>query len=310
MMYSDYQAPPATPHLQLIPTIESDNRSIVLRPNRLGLGYRLADGAEGFGPTDVENEIIPRVGRRGAVLGTQRETESDVYLPIIVKSTSSQEIRRLVADMTEVFNRANGMFKIMLTDPATGVTTYRRVAYREGLRSPEWMSPQAVKYSITADYVDPWAYSNHTEQVTLEVAPAATGGVTFPLRFPVRFNRSALTTDRLGTNNGSNPAPVSLRFNGPVTDPEIELVGLWRFAVRGTLQWDEYLVIDPMDSTATVYSTTGRNPRSAYNMMSVGSRFTDLEMPPGTHPFVFRALDDTYTATVEATWPHTYSGMI
>ena len=308
--FSDYEAPPQAPHHQLVPAIESDAGHILLRPNRDGHGYKLADGAEGFGPADVDNEITPRIGRRGAMLGEQRETESDMMLPIIISSTTTAEVRRLVAEMSAVFKRADGMFKVLLTDPATGITRYRHVAYREGLRTPVWSGPTMVKYSITADYMDPWAYSVETEEVRLEVAPGASGGLTVPVHIPIRFSRSAQTTDRFGANTGDNPSPVTLRFNGPVTDPEIELIGHWKFSVRGSLAWDEYLEVDPLNSTAYVYSTTGRSRRTAYNMISVGSRFTDLVMPPGTHPFAFRALDETYTATVTATWPHTFAGMI
>lgn len=307
---SDYVAPPRTHHQQLVASLESDAGRILLRPNELGHGFKLTTDAEGFGPADVENEVTPRVGRRGAMLGEQREVEADMFLPIIIRSTTSAEVRRLVAEMSAVLKRADGTFRVMLTDPATGVTKYRDVAYREGLRTPVWSSPTTVKYSITADYMDPWAYSVGEESVTLSVAPGASGGLVVPVTFPIRFARSAQTTERFGTNTGGNPSPVTLRFNGPVTDPEAELIGQWKFKINGTLAWDEYLEVDPLNSTAYVYSTTGRSRRSAYNMISVGSRFTDLVMPPGTHPFAFRAIDTTYTATVTATWPHTFAGMI
>lgn len=305
----DYVAPPEAPHQGLIASIESDAGRIELKPNRYGHGFKLTDEAEGFGPADVENEITPRVGRRGAVLGEQRETEADMFLPIIIRSTTSAEVRRLVAYMSSVFKRADGTFKVMLTDPVTGLSRYRYVAYREGLRTPVWSSPTTVKYSITADYMDPWAYSVGTEEVPLHVAPRASGGMSVPVVLPVRFARSAQTTERFGENTGDQPAPVTLRFNGPATNPEAELIGQWRFSIRGTLAWDEYLVVDPLESTAYVYSTTGRSRRAAYNMISVGSRFTDLVMPPGQHPFGFRAVDDTHTATMVASWPHTFASM-
>lgn len=307
--YSDYVAPAEEPHRQLIPSFESDEGTIVLRPNRYGHGYTLGEGAEGLGAGRVENELVPRTGRRGALLATQRETEADMLLPVIIRSTHAEEVRRLVAELDRVMNRAEGTFRVVLTHPETGESRYRDVAYTEGLETPDWRSPVAVKFSIRADYEDPWAYSKELGRVNIPIARAASGGVRFPLRFPVSFARSGGTTERWGTNLGKKPAPVTLQFDGPVTDPEVELQGHWRFHVRGSLEWDEYLVIDGKEHTAFVYSTTGRRRRSAFTMIDTGSRLTDLVMPPGQHAFNFRAIDPTFSTEMTARWPHTYSSM-
>jgi len=159
------------------------------------------------------------------------------------------------------------------------------------------------------EQLDPWHYSEHSEQVSIPVARSASGGARIPMRFPVSFARSGGTVDRWGTNSGEKPAPVTLRFDGPVSDPEVELQGQWSFRVRGSLAWDEYLVIDQQDTTATIYSTTSDQSRAAYSMIRTGSRFTDLVMPPGQHAFTFRALDPTFTASMTASWPHTFASM-
>jgi hypothetical protein len=307
--YSDYVAPPSAPHQQLIPSIESDAGNILLRPNMYGHGYKLGEDAEGFGAGPVENELTPRLGRRGAMLGVQRETEADMFLPIIIRSTHAAEVRRLVAEMTHVMNRADGTFRVILTDPATGESRYRDVAYKDGLETPDWRSPRAVKFTITADYMDPWAYSTQRGEVTIPVARESSGGLQAPVRVPVRVARSGGAVDRWGTNEGEKPAPVTLRFDGPVSDPVVELQGHWAFRVNGSLAWDEYLVVDPQEATATVYSTTSNASRLAYSMIRTGSRFTDLVLPPGQHGFTFRAIDPTFTASMTATWPHTYASM-
>src|SRR5690625_2306346 len=156
-----------------------------------GHGYKLGENPEGFGAGPVENELTPRLGRRGAMLGLQRETEADMFLPIIIRSTHAAEVRRLVAEMAEVMKRADGTFRVILTDPATGASRYRDVAYREGLDTPDWRSPVAVKFSITADYMDPWAYSTEpATPVVIPVAPSASGGLVAPIRVPIRVARS------------------------------------------------------------------------------------------------------------------------
>lgn len=159
------------------------------------------------------------------------------------------------------------------------------------------------------EQLDPWHYSEFSEQVSIPVAREASGGLRVPVRVPVRVARSGGAVDRWGSNAGDRPAPVTLQFNGPVSDPEVELQGHWSFRVRGSLAWDEYLVVDPQDTTATIYSTTSNHSRAAYSMIRTGSRFTDLVLPPGQHAFTFRAVDPTFTASMTATWPHTYASM-
>src|SRR5690625_61548 len=308
-MVTEYVAPPSAPHEQIFASIESDVGHIVMRPNMYGHGYKLTDDAEGFGAGDVENELTPRLGRRGAMLGVQRETESDMFLPIVIRSTSAAEVRRLVAELTKVLKRADGTVRIVLTDPATGEARYRDIAYRDGLKTPVWSSPLAVKFSLTADYMDPWAYSTDDESVSLAVAPGASGGLRVPVRFPVRFARSGGVRDRWATNNGENPAPVMLRFDGPMTDPVVELQGFWRFALSGTLAYDEYLVVDSRARSINIHSTTSPSVRAAFSWIRDGSRFSDLVIPPGQHAFSFQAVDDTYTASMTASWPHTFSSM-
>lgn len=308
--FSEYEAPPAIPHTQLVASIVSDVGEIMLRPNRLGQGFTLLDGAEGFGPPDVANDIVPLDGQRGAILATQRETEGDMFLPIKISSSSKAEVRRLKDRLSKVLKPAEGTARVVLLDPATGVGRYRDVAYRDGLLSPMWQSPLSAAFGVTVDFMDPWAYSLQEFEQTLDVAPGATGGMRTPVRFPIRFSRTPGARSRWATNEGTDPAPVTLQFNGPVTDPLVALEGHWTFRVTGTLAWDEYLVVDPRDRTALVFSTTRADVRrAAYRMIRSGSKFSDLLLPPGQHSLRFEAVDPTFQASVKVTWPSTYRSM-
>lgn len=298
-----------TPHQ--VAVLESEHGRIELERNRPGVGYRLTDDAEGFGTGLVENELTPRLGRRGSMLGPQREAAGTMMLPIVVSGRTRTQVRNKVAELRRILKLADGTSRLSLIDRDTGEGRYRDIAYTSGLETPAWSSPTTVKYIIDVDYMDPWAYSTHRGEVTIPVAREASGGIRVPIRVPVRVGRSGGAVDRWGTNRGENPAPVTLRFDGPVTDPVVELQGHWVFRVRGSLAWDEHLVIDPdlTNPTATIYSTTSNTSRSAFTMIDTGSRLTDLVLPPGQHSFTFRAIDPTYTASMTATWPHTYAAM-
>lgn len=308
-VFSDYEAPAEEAHVQHVVSLESSEGKILLRPNRLDQGYKLADGAEGLGAGEVENEMTPRLGARGALLGQQREIESDMFLPIIIKSTSNTEVRRLVSQLTNVLKLADGTIQVVVENPVTNEKRYRDVAYRDGLDTPIWTSPTSLKIALTLEYADPWAYSKDQGEVTLFVAPGASGGAEIPMEFPVAFAVGGAVRDRYADNNGQRPAPVTLQFNGPMTDPSVSIPGLWTFALKGEILWDQYIVVNGKDRTIKIHSTTGARPRDAYTWVYGGSLFTDLVIPPGRHPMQFRAVDDTYTASMQATWPHTYQSM-
>lgn len=292
--------------------LASDTDRIELTRSRPGVGYRLTDDAEGFGQGLVENELTPRLGRRGSMLGVQREAAGKMLIPVVVSAPSKQERDHMVARLRDVLKPADGVTRFELVDPSTDEGRYRDIAYTDGLDTPSWSGPTTVKYVIDVDYLDPWAYSTNLESAQLPIAPGISGGFTIPLEFPLSFARSGQTADRWATNNGPNPAPVVLRFDGPITNPEVTLQGHWTFRVNGSLAWDEYLIVDPTNlssPTAHVYSTTRPGRRAAYNMISTSSRLTDLIIPPGQHALSFTGLDPTFTASMTASWRHTYASI-
>jgi len=69
---------------RLIGVLESEHGRIELERDRPGLGYRLTEDAEGFGAGLVENELTPRLGRRGSMLGPQREAAGTMMVPIVI----------------------------------------------------------------------------------------------------------------------------------------------------------------------------------------------------------------------------------
>src|SRR5699024_11658462 len=78
---------------------------------------------------------------------------------------------------------------------------------------------------IAFEQLDPLHYSSELESTTLTVAPGASGGLRAPIRVPIRVARTGGTLARHAVNNGSDDAPVTLRFDGPVRDPEVRLQG-------------------------------------------------------------------------------------
>lgn len=268
------------------------------------------------GETAVDDNDTPRIGRDGVMPGTDylRGTQWLFELGAHRQGDTSGVLNRfgeLEARWKAWANRTKGQAVLEYR------TSHDKGWYRIYGRPRQYLPPVPGVLTqqgrgnaqIAFQQLDPLHYSSDLESTTLGVAAGASGGLRAPIRVPIRVARTGGTLARHAVNNGSADAPVTLRFDGPVRDPEVRLQGGWRFTIRGSLEWDEYLVIDPMNRTATVYSTTSKRTRTAYTMIANGSRFTDLLLPPGQNSLQFTAIDDTYTAQVTASWPHTSISM-
>lgn len=265
--------------------------------------------------TDMRYDRTDRLGRDGQMAGTDYISKSVWDLTLHTNKATEDEALALAQAWQHAWRDPeirNGTKRVPLEYSRNGqdwFKVYGRPTLFTGPELDVFTVQGRGELDLQFEQLDPWHYSEHSEQVIIPVARSASGGARIPMRFPVSFARSGGTVDRWGTNSGEKPAPVTLRFDGPVTDPEVELQGQWSFKVRGSLAWDEYLLINPVEATVQVHSETGAQPRPAWSMVRTSSRLSDLVMPSGQHAFTFRAVDDTFTASMTASWPHTYSSM-
>lgn len=268
------------------------------------------------GETAIDDHDTPRLGRDGVMPGTDYLRGAQWLFEL--GAHDQGDTAGVLAKFGELerrwkawANRSNGNAALEYSTGHDGV--WHKIYGRPRQYLPPTVGTLTKqgrgKAQIAFQQLDPLHYSVDEDSTTLGVAAGASGGLVAPIRVPIRVARTGGTLDRHATNNGSADAPVTLRFDGPVKDPQVRLQGGWSFTVRGSLEWDEYLVIDPLGRSATVYSTTSNRSRSAYTMIANGSRFSDLLLPPGQSSLQFTAIDETYTASVTASWPHTSISM-
>lgn len=264
-----------------------------------------------IGETEIDSNDSDRLGVDGVMPGTDYLRDAQwVFALTVHDQEDTKGVLTRMAPLERAWkawaNRTRGRVPLEYSTGHDGV--WHKIYGRPRQYLPPRPDAQSQRGRSTAQITfvqqDPLHYSVDEASTTVGVAPGASGGLVAPIRVPIRVARTGGSTDRYANNEGDAVAPVTLRFDGPVTNPEVRLQGGWRFKVRGSLEWDEYLVIDPLDRSATVYSTTSNRERSAYTMIANGSRFTDLLLPPGHNVLEFTAIDDTYTAQVIASWPH------
>lgn len=296
---------------KLIPSIESDAGDIILRPNRGLLGYQLAVNTEGLGAAIVDNEVLPKLGNDGAILGAQRVTEGDMFLPIIIRGKDRHDLRQLIQDLTKSVRMADGSFRFVITDPIDGSERYRDVVYREGLETPVWQSPVSVKFGLTVDYVDPWVYSKTRSTTTMYSAiQQGSAGWVSPFVFPLVSGGLSEPIDASIVNNGDRPAPLRVTFGGQATAPRIRdrrsgtIIG-----VRGSMAWDERITIDSKAETVEHWRIGEPNKRlSVPGRLLLETRLTKMFIPPGEAVWQYRA-QSALESFAEISAPSTYTAL-
>lgn len=132
-----------------------------------------------------------------------------------------------------------------------------------------------------------------------------TGGLAFPLEFPISF---ATLADNVEIDNqGDNDTPVRIEFRGPATLCKITKVETGEYVeVTHTLEANEKLIIDTNERlpTVTFVSATGVET-SAFNKINAASDF--FVLTPGVNTMAFTSA--TGTPEVYIFWRHRYSGV-
>ena len=293
---------------RLIGVLESEHGRIELERNRPGLGYRLGEKAEGLGAGIVENELTPRLGHRGSMLGTQHEAAGTIRLPITVSGRSRLEVRDMVATLTRILKLARGTSRISLVDADTGAGRYRDIAYKNGLDTPSWSSPYTVQYFIDADYMDPWAYAPPRTVTLLPSASEFEGGLIAPLVAPLVASGSSVPSAVAVESAGEQDAPIAVTFYGPSTNPRA-WAGPVEVVYRGNLAWDEHVTINGKDHTVLLHGGGRSEPIPVPGRLSPHTLLTDLTVPVGVTHWWYEAIDPSLQSKAEFTWWDAYQSM-
>ena len=157
---------------------------------------------------------------------------------------------------------------------AGGIKTrvYGRPRRRSAPINLEWLYELPV-IIFEFDCADPRIYADAPVSHVGRTLAAATGGLTWPLTFPLdwgTFNAGTFTA----TNAGNVPAPAVFTFHGPLTTPRVENI-----TQGSTLEFNialsagETLVVDTGARTALLNATASRS--SALTAASVWFHIED-----------------------------------
>lgn len=146
---------------------------------------------------------------------------------------------------------------------------------------------------------DPRLYSTPTQSVTT-VATGTTGGMRFPVGFPLSFGGESAVGAVKITNTGNINVPHKMLVEGPAPNPSITLataVGAPTLTFNMTLAAGDVLALDTDMHTATYYTAGTTSGSSRLNTLALGSQWFTL--PPGENEIQFTSSTGEGKLTIE-----------
>lgn len=134
---------------------------------------------------------------------------------------------------------------------------------------------------------DPRRYGINGHSVAIGV-PLTVGGLTYPVQYPIQYGGAFASGDRNAPNAGNFLAPVTIRFDGPLTSPSLTNVALGRtLTYNGVLAVGEWVIIGTDPLRALLMGNAGRT-----GLVSG----TPWQVAPGNNLIAFRAAAGSGTA--------------
>lgn len=130
-----------------------------------------------------------------------------------------------------------------------------------------------------------------------QIVPTLTGGLVFPVTFPVVFATSSSNLDSLTFDNpGVQPV---VTFHGPVGNPTVRF-GTKSITLATSLRENESITVDTRPWSLSVRDQTGRS--RIRDVSPTSTKLTDFELPSGTVPVEFSGVSPAATAAVDVVW--------
>lgn len=267
--------------------------------------------APDLGVADIRADDADQPRRDGRLFGFDYRSGLTITFELGLSTRAGELAAR---DLAETLRRAWRADPVRSSPGAVASLTARhvgreRVTYGRPRRcgTVDQAAPQGYIAAV-ADFVtvdDLW-YSPTVESQTITIAPPLGGGLTGSLASPLSSTGSSDRSLAV-TVGGAMPAWPVITIYGPITNPVVELVGLWKFELLTTLAYDRSITIDTRPWARSVLLNGGGSAAGALSRRS--PRLVDAGIPPGTYEAVLRGVDETGSARATVAWQETYSSL-
>lgn len=258
------------------------------------------------GTAGFRTEDRDRVRRDGRQMGRDlKEGPShEISLAILgegeTRAEREADARRLSGELATAWNAE-------AVRSRTGALAELRIGERVARGRPREYTPDddglwdgTAEAVLKFDCVDDLWYGEPVE-MSVKFAPPVGGGLRFPARAPFRFGGVAAERQAALVVEGERPAWPVFEVRGPVSDPEIDVVGVGRLLFRGVLAYDERLVVD----TGAGWVKRGFIGSEALSaapgaLSASGSRLSDFALSPGSYRVLLRGFSPSGLAELRS----------
>lgn len=265
-------------------------------------GYVFPTAPE-VGPPDIETDDTVRPRADGLAFGLDYYGGRVVTFEIDVVGEDEVDTRARLSTLSRAW-RAD---PVRRTAGATAelVSDSGRIAYG---RPRRFASNDELIYSgvseVVADFTaaDTAWYAESPGAVSIDITAAPGGGFVAPFVFPLTSSARSDRSTVIDVGGEVRTWP-RIEITGPITDPEIEVLGAFRLAFRLTLADGDTLVVD----TAPWSRTALRNGASVRGALTrTSTRLSQAALDPGSHELAFRGTSPSGTARASITWHDAY----
>ncbi|MEV0267724.1 hypothetical protein AB0H43_03030 [Hamadaea sp. NPDC050747] len=264
--------------------------------------------APDLGSAGVRTDDVDRPRADGVAFGQDYRTGLTLTFDLLVVGADEAETWENLATLATAW-RADSV----RSDPGeVAELTYRlagreRTVYgrpRRFAHNDELVHEGVISVLADLSTVDDQYYASTAQSRTVSIAPPAGGGLLAPLSAPLT---TTATSDRsvVIAVGGALPAWPVITIEGPITNPVVDVVGLWRMELTATLAVDEAVTIDTRPWRRSVLRNVGGSLAGKFTRAS--ARLSSAALPPGSHEIALRGTDGTGTAALTVEWRDTYS---
>lgn len=164
----------------------------------------------------------------------------------------------------------------------------------------------AGRVDLVGDFqcVDSYVYSDVEYQTMLGIVPESTGGLIGPLIGPL-VAAADVEGDLSVTIEGTEPAWLVVRINGPIAYPTVEVADQWSVTLNIELASDQSVTLDPTPWNRSVRrDSDGANLAGTFTAAS--QRLSGMRILPGRRRVILRGTDPTGTASMTLFWRSTW----
>jgi len=263
-----------------------------------------------IGDADIRNADVDRPRADGKAFGVDFFGGQNITFDLGVRAPTEPAVRAEVSALRAAW-RADAVRKTpgAVAELHTRYAGRERVAYGRPRRfAPDFTNLSLTRIaSVTADFacVDDLFYG--AQEITsprIGTVTRAGGGLLAPLRSPLSTTVSSDRSVVIDVETDLPAWPI-IEINGPITNPVVEVVGVFRIEVKRALAYDETLIIDTRPWKRTAILNDSGSIAGAVR----GTRLSDAALNTGSYEVALRGDDLTGTADAFIRWRATYPSL-